>query len=197
MEPSSAPASPAQPEPATGDELVVVAEGGAAIPAEVRLGVMWGNEKAKPPIVVSPLSTTAGPAGALRLAALPAPPEAMLLREGEVGLAIGYLVAFQDGDGDGTLTPAAGKPWRWPEFRGGVNRYVVVYATAPVREGTRLHRFVGAHPGGLELMHVELTATCEGDGCVGHDEMSLGPRPQRLTLVLPADPASYRFPNVD
>lgn len=141
------------------------------------------------------ISRVGAPDGSLRIAALPSPPQAMIMQAGEVGVALGYLMAYVDGDGDGTLTVAHDKPWRWPEFRGGIDR--LVYATGPVREGTMLYALVGAHPGGPQLVHVELTAQCEGDSCRGYDKMSLGARPDKLVLVLPAEPASYRFPNLD
>jgi hypothetical protein len=183
-------------EPSAAGELTVVGEG-AAIPGDVRLAVLWGNDEADPWIVISPLAAAPGPDGSLRIAALPSPPPSMILQVGDVGVALGYLVAYTDLDGDGTLTIAQGKPWRWPEFRGGVNRHALVYASGPVREGTKAYSFIGPHPGGLELAHVELTAQCEGDGCRGHDKMFFGPRPATVTLVLPAEPASYRFPNLD
>lgn len=177
-------------------ELVVVGEG-AAIPEDVRLAVLWGNEDAEPPIVVTPLATTARGDGSLTIAGLPAPPPAMIMRARDVEVALGYLVAYTDRNGDGTLTIAQDKPWRWPEFRGGINRHALVYASAPVREGSEVYQMIGAHPGGLELAHVELTAQCDADACSGHDEMSFGPRPATMTVVLPAEPASYRFPNLD
>lgn len=202
LAPTGGPAGAEEPEraqaeePPAAGEIVVVVEGGAPIPAGLRLAVMWGNDDVDPPIVVSPIATTTA-AGGLRIAGLPEPPAAMLLRDGELGVAVGYIVAYQDRDGDGTLTPAADKPWRWPEFRGGVNRHVPVYASGPVREGTRAYQWIGAHPGGLELMQVELTAKCDGDACSGHDKLSHGTRPTTLTLVLPDEPASFRFPNLD
>lgn len=189
------PAAGDEASPAAG-ELTVVGEGGA-VPGDVRLAVLWGNDDAEPSIVVSPLATTPNSDGSLRIAALPSPPPPMITQTGDVGFALGYLIAYTDRDGDGALTIAPGKPWRWPEFRGGINRHTLVYASGPVRAGSKLYSVLGPHPGGLELAHVELTAQCEGDGCSGHDKMSFGPRPERLVLVLPAEPATYRFPNLD
>ena len=191
-EPATPTAPPREPE---GVELVVA--DGRTIPPGLLLGVLWGNEDAEPQIEVSPLATTTRADGSLQIVELPKPPPAMLRRVDGVDFAIGLIIAFHDDNGDGTFTPAPVKPWRWPEFRGGVQEHALVYTSGPILAGMRLHRRVGELPGGLHVMQVGLTAVCKGDGCAGHDEMSLDPRPRRMTLVLPTVPGDYRFPNLD
>lgn len=175
---------------------LVVADG-RAIPPALLLGVLWIREAADPPLAVSPIVTTTDADGALRISELPGPPAAMIEEVEGVGFALGLVIAFHDDNGDGTFTRVPAKPWNWPEFRGGVNEHALVYTSAPVREGTRLHRVVGALPGGLHVMRVALTAKCAGDACAGHDALSLDAQPRRMTLVLPPNPGEYRFPNLD
>lgn len=194
---SSRPASQPGPRAGEADGIVLVVADGAAIPAGLLLGAMWITEDADPPFVVTPIVTTTGADGALRMVELPSPPASMLLRVEGVEFALGLVVAFNDNNGDGTLTPAPAKPWRWPEFRGGINEHALVYTSGPIGEGSRLHRRFGALPGGLQVVQVALTAVCEGDGCAGHDRVTLAPRPRQMTLVLPKNPADYRFPNLD
>jgi hypothetical protein len=177
--------------------IALVVADGVAIPPGLLIGVLWTNEDAEPPFAVSPITTITGADGALRIFELPSPPPPMLRRVDDVEFALGLVVAFNDNNGDGALTPAPTKPWRWPEFRGGINEHALVYTSGEISEGSRLHRRFGALPGGLQVVQVALTAVCEGDGCAGHDQVSLAPRPRQMTLVLPKDPAGYRFPNLD
>lgn len=177
---------------------------GPAVPVHVEgtlpetplsLAVLWLDEGSVPPFELVSLGPIPGADFPLPL---PAGPPARMLEASDTPLrVIGYLLAYEDLDGDGNLTPVAAKVRRWPEVRGSAIGHVLLFTEAPIRPGGRpaLVRDLDL-PAGTHLMGVDLVARCEGDACDGYDRF-LPSAPLPVVLTVPESTATMRMPNLD